>query len=84
MFGCTWGKGRREDRFEKRYGRWRGFVDNVVWRYLDCGVEAIVDSIEGLGKSFSFFYDVRANGVSFPIDRRPSPCFHSMPVRSKN
>jgi hypothetical protein len=28
-----------EDRFEKKYGRWRGFIDNVVWRYLDCGVE---------------------------------------------
>lgn len=26
-----------EDRFEKKYGRWRGFIDNVVWRYLDCG-----------------------------------------------
>jgi hypothetical protein len=32
-------KAQWEDRFEKRYGRWRGFVDNVVWRYLDCGVE---------------------------------------------
>jgi hypothetical protein len=28
-----------EDRFEKKYGRWRGFIDKVVWRYLDCGVE---------------------------------------------
>jgi hypothetical protein len=28
-----------EDRFEKKYGRWRGFIDNVIWRYLDCGVE---------------------------------------------
>ena len=28
-----------DDRFEKEYGRWRGFIDNVVWRYLDCGVE---------------------------------------------
>jgi hypothetical protein len=28
-----------EDRFEKIYGRWRGFIDHVVWRYLDCGVE---------------------------------------------
>jgi hypothetical protein len=28
-----------EDRFEKKYGRWRGFIDNVVWRFLDCGVE---------------------------------------------
>ena len=27
-----------EDRFEKRYGRWRGFVDAVVARYLDCGI----------------------------------------------
>ena len=32
-------KAQWEDRFEKRYGRWRGFVDHVVWRYLDCGVE---------------------------------------------
>ena len=30
-----------EERFEKRYGFWRGFVDDVVARYLDCGtVEA--------------------------------------------
>ncbi|KKL13490.1 hypothetical protein LCGC14_2525230, partial [marine sediment metagenome] len=21
------------------YGRWHGFIDNVVWRYLDCWVE---------------------------------------------
>jgi hypothetical protein len=27
-----------EERFEKRYGFWRGFVDQVVARYLDCGV----------------------------------------------
>jgi hypothetical protein len=30
-----------EERFEKRYGFWRGFVDDLVVRYLDCGtVEA--------------------------------------------
>ena len=27
-----------EDRFEKNYGYWRGFIDAVVARYLDCGV----------------------------------------------
>jgi hypothetical protein len=27
-----------EERFEKSYGYWRGFVDVVVARYLDCGV----------------------------------------------
>ena len=27
-----------EERFEKTYGYWRGFVDAVVARYLDCGV----------------------------------------------
>ncbi len=27
-----------EERFEKKYGYWRGFVDTVVARYLDCGV----------------------------------------------
>ena len=27
-----------EDRFEKKFGFWRGFVDQVVARYLDCGV----------------------------------------------
>ena len=32
-------KAQWDDRFEKRYGRWRGFVDNVVWRYLDCGID---------------------------------------------
>ncbi len=26
-----------EQRFERTYGRWRGFVDTVVFRYLDCG-----------------------------------------------
>jgi hypothetical protein len=30
--------GQWEERFESRYGRWRGFVDEVVARYLDCGV----------------------------------------------
>ena len=28
-----------EDRFERTYGRWRGFIDHAVWRYLDCGIE---------------------------------------------
>ena len=27
-----------EERFEKKYGFWRGFVDQAVARYLDCGV----------------------------------------------
>ena len=27
-----------EERFERKYGFWRGFVDAVVARYLDCGV----------------------------------------------
>jgi len=27
-----------EERFEKTYGYWRGFIDKVVGRYLDCGV----------------------------------------------
>ena len=31
-------KAQWEDRFEKAYGYWRGFLDNVVARYLDCGV----------------------------------------------
>ena len=31
-------KGLWEERFEKRYGFWRGFVDSVVDRYFDCGV----------------------------------------------
>ena len=31
-------KGVWEERFEERYGFWRGFVDGVVERYLDCGV----------------------------------------------
>jgi hypothetical protein len=31
-------KGQWEERFESRYGYWRGFVDGVVMRYLDCGV----------------------------------------------
>ncbi len=28
-----------EERFQRKYGFWRGFVDQVVDRYLDCGVE---------------------------------------------
>jgi hypothetical protein len=28
-----------EDRFEKIYGCWRGFIDHAIWRYLDCGIE---------------------------------------------
>lgn len=31
-------KGQWEERYEGRYGYWRGFVDGVVQRYLDCGV----------------------------------------------
>ena len=31
-------KGQWEERFESRYGHWRGFVDDAVMRYLDCGV----------------------------------------------
>jgi hypothetical protein len=27
-----------EERFESRYGPWRGFLDEAVARYLDCGV----------------------------------------------
>jgi len=30
-------KAQWEERFESRYGHWRGFVDGVVMRYLDCG-----------------------------------------------
>jgi hypothetical protein len=31
-------KGQWEERFESRYGFWRGFVDEQVRRYLDCGL----------------------------------------------
>ena len=31
-------KGQWEDRFERRYGFWRGFVDEQIRRYLDCGL----------------------------------------------
>ena len=31
-------KGVWEERFEQRYGIWRGFVDGVVNAYLDCGL----------------------------------------------
>ncbi len=30
--------GQWEGRFERRYGFWRGFVDEQVLRYLDCGL----------------------------------------------
>jgi hypothetical protein len=31
-------KGAWEERFERRYGFWRGLADEAVARYLDCGV----------------------------------------------
>jgi hypothetical protein len=31
-------KGAWEKRFERSYGFWRGLVDEVVARYLDCGL----------------------------------------------
>jgi hypothetical protein len=31
-------RGRYEDRFERQYGRWRGVVNDVVARFLECGV----------------------------------------------
>jgi ribosomal protein S27E len=31
-------RGQWEERFERRYGFWRGFVDEQVKRYLDCGL----------------------------------------------
>jgi len=31
-------KGEWEERFEPRFGFWRGFVDGAVGRYLDCGI----------------------------------------------
>lgn len=30
-------KGTWEERYESRYGRWRGFVDEVVYAFADCG-----------------------------------------------
>jgi ribosomal protein S27E len=31
-------KGEWEERFESRFGFWRGFVDGAIARYLDCGI----------------------------------------------
>ena len=31
-------KGAWEERFERAHGFWRGLVDEVVARYLDCGI----------------------------------------------
>ena len=31
-------KGQWEERFARRYGFWRGFVDEQVRRFLDCGL----------------------------------------------
>jgi ribosomal protein S27E len=31
-------RGQWEERFERRHGFWRGFVDEQVQRYLDCGL----------------------------------------------
>ena len=31
-------KGLWEERFERRYGFWKGFYDTAVVRYLDCGL----------------------------------------------
>ena len=37
---CDQVKGQWEERFERRYGYWRGFVDEEVRCYLDCGLYA--------------------------------------------
>jgi len=31
-------RGQWEERFERRFGFWRGFVDEQIRRYLDCGL----------------------------------------------
>jgi hypothetical protein len=31
-------RGQWEERFERRFGFWRGFADEQVLRYLDCGL----------------------------------------------
>jgi ribosomal protein S27E len=31
-------KGMWDEIFEERYGSWRGFVEGLVFRYLDCGI----------------------------------------------
>ena len=31
-------RGQWEERYERRFGFWRGFVDEQVLRYLDCGL----------------------------------------------
>lgn len=31
-------RGQWEERYERRYGFWRSFVDEQVLRYLDCGL----------------------------------------------
>jgi hypothetical protein len=31
-------KGQWDERFEARYGSWRGLADEAVARYLDCGI----------------------------------------------
>lgn len=33
-------RGQWEERFERRYGFWRSFIDEQVRRYLDCGLRS--------------------------------------------
>ncbi len=36
--GTRRSRGEWEERFELRFGFWRGFVDGAIARYLDCGI----------------------------------------------
>jgi hypothetical protein len=68
-----------EERFDKKYGYWRGFVDNVVARYLDCGVaEAIYEifrrnvltGVSSWRKITKSFVDRRTENMS---PKKPEP-----------
>ena len=61
-----------EERFEKKYGFWRGFVDTVVARYLDCGVAEA-----RFRKTQSVMTCGRRKNCS------PSPASHTTPLRNK-
>ena len=65
-------KGAWEDLFERRYGFWRGLLDGVVARYLDCGI---------FERGFACILDhLGASACRATQNRAPPPAAAAVPV----
>ncbi len=71
-----------EDRFEKIYGRWRGFIDQAVWRYLRLWtIEKLVSPDSGAVIAVSNVYSLYPANKEGSVHRAmqngppPSPLF---------